>query len=173
MTQGLQNYYIICFCSDLSNRERIKKIAPKRINHFCWNNVYYSHSAEEHFMSFMGTVNTYKTRVFSMYYTLFMVSTRSRLRFGIAFGIGVGINHLGLLLIILPPIMIPVFHFHHFHRSAYSNLRLVVGGRSNHVRGSPLFYIKRLLKSIDSFHKISCTYLAWNCNVAFLVQFFV
>ena len=121
---------------------------------------YYSHSAEEHFMSFMGTVNTYKTRVFSMYYTLFMVSTRSRLRFGIAFGIGVGINHLGLLLIILPPIMIPVFHFHHFHRSAYSNLRLVVGGRSNHVRGSPLFYIKRLLKSIDSFHKISCTYLA-------------
>ena len=40
MTQGLQNYYIVCFCSDLSNRERIKKIAPKRINHFCWNIVW-------------------------------------------------------------------------------------------------------------------------------------
>ena len=37
MTQGLQNYYIVCFCSELSNRERIKEIAPKRINHFCWN----------------------------------------------------------------------------------------------------------------------------------------
>ena len=37
MTQDLQNYYIVCFCSDLSNRERIKKIAPKRINLFCWN----------------------------------------------------------------------------------------------------------------------------------------
>ena len=35
MTQGLQNYYIVCFCSDLSNRERIKKIAPKRINQIC------------------------------------------------------------------------------------------------------------------------------------------
>ena len=44
MTQGLQNYYIVCFCSDLSNRERIKKIAPKRINHFCWNIWDYSHS---------------------------------------------------------------------------------------------------------------------------------
>ena len=40
MTQGLQNYYIVCFCSDLSNRERIKKIAPKRINQICWNIVW-------------------------------------------------------------------------------------------------------------------------------------
>jgi len=35
MTQGLQNCYIVCFCSDSSNCERIKEIAPKRINHFC------------------------------------------------------------------------------------------------------------------------------------------
>ena len=89
----------------------------------------YSHSAEEHFMSFMGTVNTYKTRVFSMYYTLFMVSTRSRLRFGIAFGIVVGINFLKLLLIILPPIMIPVFHFHHFYGYHHDDSCLVVNGR--------------------------------------------
>ena len=34
MIQGLQNYYIVCFCSDSSNCERIKEIAPKRINHF-------------------------------------------------------------------------------------------------------------------------------------------
>ena len=45
MTQGLQNYYIVCFFSDSSNCERIKEIAPKRINQICWNIISYSHSA--------------------------------------------------------------------------------------------------------------------------------